>query len=837
MSTYTPYEFQDKETFHSEPLTTSHGQALEKALVDYYKQEWRAIPCRLEINIKLYGDSKKHVDFGLCDDGTYKKWSHAITHLDPQMDSLRTFRAANAGLPANAIAILTGKESNLFVIDKDSPLDLANKYLADAAVNVYNDIYTVVSGSGGEHYYFRYDSRLDGIPTTTAKFFGKDSPIDFRSNGGLIYAPPSRVYNHDTDSYSSYKIYTDPDSPGKTYRIDYTIPETLVQMILKRHSDKGNNEKVNLATCTKTLSTLTVKQSEWLVKDRQAAIDAPKGTRSEACYKLMCTCLSLKLDKDAIRLKCEGISKFAEKPGYFETVYEAAAKNVDVSKYDYMPKRYSIGTDGKQIVDKPKDVDFTKIEDLAKRLLSRDRVLPKMTWIVPNFLAKDMELAFMGPAGIGKTLCALDLCKSLCTANKIFDCISVDHTSKVLYFQFELNQSVFYEQYIKKLNLDKVANFDYLCKDTLAPEDGVTLTLDATNQAGRLLIEKLICNTNADFVVIDSLKHCFCGDLNKSEVMSELMMWIKGLASRHHKAILVIHHPRKRSMLKNGEIPGDYALDDMAGSGTIGSTVDFAFGINEVYDDTTGKRIEKCGNIRIIKAGSVGETLLKGSKYTIVNTTSSKGEDKVHLKFSFELGVELEPDSVKYKIIAKLFHNPKWSSGALYGAMGINAQISRASYYKALTELSEKGLILRFGKTKNQLLMISESGKEFYNRTNVEIKEEILPMGDEAETEIGKKRRYLFLYHMFTVIETRDGNFTVNPCRWLVPDFEDVYNEQIKVYGLEPDFKADLDAMVDNEYIDVCLSENNEQQLRLMLKGKLAVEQLFPEYFKQVAEV
>lgn len=88
--------------------------------------------------------------------------------------------------------IRTGKDSNLIVIDfdvKDGPED---------SINAFNSFYkryptfTVKTGSGGYHMYFKYTSLLKKNNTTNAlKIDGQKIAIDLRGDGGFIISPES----------------------------------------------------------------------------------------------------------------------------------------------------------------------------------------------------------------------------------------------------------------------------------------------------------------------------------------------------------------------------------------------------------------------------------------------------------------------------------------------------------------------------------------------------------------------------------------------------------------------------------------------------------------------
>lgn len=86
--------------------------------------------------------------------------------------------------PKAGIGIITGKISGIVVLDIDPPEGLES--IKDKEIP---DTVTIETGGGGVHYYFKYPEELEEV----RNFQNKDDipGVDFRGDGGLIYAPPS----------------------------------------------------------------------------------------------------------------------------------------------------------------------------------------------------------------------------------------------------------------------------------------------------------------------------------------------------------------------------------------------------------------------------------------------------------------------------------------------------------------------------------------------------------------------------------------------------------------------------------------------------------------------
>jgi P4 family phage/plasmid primase-like protien len=101
----------------------------------------------------------------------------------------------------NGLAILTGKINNIIVIDIDnvSHWDLLLKE------NNQQEPKTVkaTSGSGGMHFYFKYNDEFENI-TSKDHCFGKDYDIDIKTNGGCVICPPTKYFNKNLNKEVMY---------------------------------------------------------------------------------------------------------------------------------------------------------------------------------------------------------------------------------------------------------------------------------------------------------------------------------------------------------------------------------------------------------------------------------------------------------------------------------------------------------------------------------------------------------------------------------------------------------------------------------------------------------
>jgi P4 family phage/plasmid primase-like protien len=102
---------------------------------------------------------------------------------------------------SNGYALLTGKNNNIIAIDIDN-IEHWNNLLEENNQEEPKTV-KVVTGSGGYHYYFKYDEDLENVKSKT-KCFGKQYDIDIRTNGGCILCPPSKYFNKQLNKEVEY---------------------------------------------------------------------------------------------------------------------------------------------------------------------------------------------------------------------------------------------------------------------------------------------------------------------------------------------------------------------------------------------------------------------------------------------------------------------------------------------------------------------------------------------------------------------------------------------------------------------------------------------------------
>ena len=87
----------------------------------------------------------------------------------------------------NNVGILAGKASGVVVVDVDLRENGIEQWHKMAKDKGLPETFTVLTGSGGYHYYFLYDERMSLLGNTKLIGLG----IDFKTDGGQLVAPGS----------------------------------------------------------------------------------------------------------------------------------------------------------------------------------------------------------------------------------------------------------------------------------------------------------------------------------------------------------------------------------------------------------------------------------------------------------------------------------------------------------------------------------------------------------------------------------------------------------------------------------------------------------------------
>ncbi len=157
------------------------GRRPVDAAIIYGRRGWPVFPCHQPVGTRC---SCGHSDCG--SPGKHPKVPGGLRSATTLPAQVRTWWSI---WPGSNVAIRTGRESGLVVIDIDP--DHGGDESLDRLIVEHGDlppVRTIRTGSGGHHFYFQHPGGL--VQNDTSRRLG--AGIDIRGDGGYVIAPPSR---------------------------------------------------------------------------------------------------------------------------------------------------------------------------------------------------------------------------------------------------------------------------------------------------------------------------------------------------------------------------------------------------------------------------------------------------------------------------------------------------------------------------------------------------------------------------------------------------------------------------------------------------------------------
>ena len=157
------------------------------AAADYAARGWRVVPLHEVLPDGSCSCGKSHENRGTI--GKHPRTARGLT--DATTDPRQVGQLWGAHPSAN-VAIATGLASGVWVLGPDGEQGRVDLAALVALNGPLPRTLRAKSGSGGEHYYFRWPA--DGLPLTN-RTNHRGTKIDARGEGGYAVAPPSRNAN------------------------------------------------------------------------------------------------------------------------------------------------------------------------------------------------------------------------------------------------------------------------------------------------------------------------------------------------------------------------------------------------------------------------------------------------------------------------------------------------------------------------------------------------------------------------------------------------------------------------------------------------------------------
>lgn len=181
----------------NDPVPLSKSSLLPKSLLEDYARlamSWGWIPIPLK---------------GWKNGASPGGWKRPFLPKWDQTNQENAMRHIEREKALENIGVLTGAPSGIFVVDidvKSGGLELWRELIREHGEPF---TFTVKTGSGGYHYYFKYTEKVAHLRNITKAVKGRG--IDIRTNGGQIIMPGSK--NYDTGELYKVKIPLEGKSP------------------------------------------------------------------------------------------------------------------------------------------------------------------------------------------------------------------------------------------------------------------------------------------------------------------------------------------------------------------------------------------------------------------------------------------------------------------------------------------------------------------------------------------------------------------------------------------------------------------------------------------------
>jgi replicative DNA helicase len=465
------------------------------------------------------------------------KWKEFQTRLPTEAEVIQWWTED----PEANTAIITGKISNLAVIDLDGPEGIKQAKQFNLAPTL-----TVKSGGGGLHYYYSFPE--EGIQNSQKKLADK---VDIRGEGGLAIAPYSL--------HASGGIYAWVGGYAALQQPLVAFPKNLLDMLNKPRDEQGY--------------TPVQGQEPWVSEllkgnqpgDRHAALIRLAGYFQ--CKGLpLDVCTALLLDWDGRNQPPKGAEEIRKQVADVYTRY--SNQKCSVSGSDNVERA---GTAPVLITTPNQALAGFKSElrTGARTIKTGFSVLDRHT---RGLLVGNISVIGAWP-GVGKTAFTLGLARSLS-----------EQGQKVLYFPTEMAVNELMRVFLSQgLNIpfSRVMSGE-LTEEEHAKSDAYLsghllrfLSICPINNPGVSDIADAVQQVKPNVLMLDYLQHTAGSTGNARHDISDLVMQIKGIAKENECAAVVTSQFKRPYRDNNGD-PIPPTMFDFAETGQIEREVSMA---------------------------------------------------------------------------------------------------------------------------------------------------------------------------------------------------------------------------------------------------------------------
>jgi len=414
--------------------------------------------------------------------------------------------------PSAGVGIITGKISNLVVLDVDPDKGADPNHI----YKTYPTEIVARTGGGGGHFYYQYPSGSTHIPNVVGKKDGRPTGYDLRGDGGYVVAPPSLH-----PSGRRYKWLEQGKQPTK-------VPKDLLEWVIPKHEGNG----------------ATPSKEPWLA---DALRGVGEGARDDTCARLAGYYLSKGIGADVV---LETLKNWNQKN-------EPPLPEEDIEKVVYSVQRTRQRA-APTISDRGRDFEDSSSDPL--RLVSLHQYMARygdtdVAWAVEGWLPDETIAMMVSPPGTYKTWILLDLALSIATGTNFLGTARVLRPGPVLIYQ----QEDFHGQMAQRIGTIMASRFD-IGWDGVVEKGQVDLVLPPNppvylhdNRELRFdnkdimdILEARIAELRPVLVIVDPLYTAAPMDDYMAKAIPH-MMRLKRLRDKYQCSFIIAHHTGKRS--------------------------------------------------------------------------------------------------------------------------------------------------------------------------------------------------------------------------------------------------------------------------------------------------
>lgn len=218
-------------------------------------------------------------------------------------------------------------------------------------------------------------------------------------------------------------------------------------------------------------------------------------------------------------------------------------------------------------------------------------------WLVEGLIPSGGLVNFYGKPKTGKSWGALGLAIAISNAEQHWNGFKIHNPGPVAYIQIDTPRSSWAKRINELIKAGHKLNNLYMT-DRSAPDFPYPFNIQLPNHYEWL---KLNCaQVNFKLIIIDTLRECFSGNENDSDVMKSVINNI--VDATNPAAVMLISHRRKGGLQNEfgGQI--DDLMDDMRGSGYLAGRADVIMKLTDHELHYQGRDVEK-DNLAIRRDG------------------------------------------------------------------------------------------------------------------------------------------------------------------------------------------------------------------------------------------